>query len=145
MAMERSALLHVSRDDMLRCYDRMYFLQDDVAWFVRSGMLFQEGMSIHTRATMTEQMKLWRKLAKEDKIRIMKKNCKSCTIKDRTYYMFVVQDKDLSYGQCPAALLLASELVDGQPYFFLNERNRDVIQEYVMKGLNDNDDSWYNK
>ena len=84
------------------------------------------------------EMKMWRRLAKENKIIIRRCNNKTYTEKSngRTYYTFVVQSgDDDNVPPCLTALFIYGMTVSGVSYVFTSEINRDIVLNYVMKGI----------
>ena len=89
--------------------------------------------------TMKEQMKQWRKLAKQGKLIMRKCNNKNFEYEGKEYYLLEVQgiqDDPI----CLIGLFIAGLMVNGFGYVFLNEENRDRVYEYVMKGIVVDDD-----
>jgi len=86
-----------------------------------------------------DQMKLWRGLAKEGSMKIMKYNNKESEHDGKTVYHFVVQPyengKMTDCQMCPYSLMMLGILVSGYTYSFHKKENRDAIYEYVMKGI----------
>ena len=92
---------------------------DDFSWF--------------DKATTTEQMKLWRKLAKQKQIQITE------TFESEQFgkilYCFVLQSTDEDADTlCPFGVCLDC-LVDGYVYAFRKKENRDATMSYVMKNI----------
>ena len=72
---------------------------------------------------------------RKGKINILACNSKSATTPDgKEWHFFVVQAMNLDDAWTdPFALFLLGEMVDGWVYCFSDKRNRDRIQEYVLK------------
>ena len=87
--------------------------------------------------TMKEQMRQWRKLAKNGRLIIRRCNHKNFKYKGKEYYLLVAQgsEEDGVNPSCLIGLFIAGMLVDGFGYVFLNEKNRDKVYEYVMKDI----------
>jgi hypothetical protein len=98
------------------------------------------GFSWFNKTIMNKQMKLWRKDAKENKIKMGLYNNK--TTKDEqnnTWYILVVQEYcDGEMEECnfdPMGLFIMGEMVSGFMYAFQSESNRDAVYNYVMKDI----------
>jgi len=91
--------------------------------------------------TMREQMKMWRKYAKQGVIQILPYNNKE--VKDdvgNTWYILTVQnyknDKlDESNPMCVFNLYVFGIMVSGYSYAFRKKENRDMVFSYVMKDV----------
>ena len=83
------------------------------------------------------EMKRWRKLAKENKLVIEKYNNKSATAFDVEWHFLVIQPKDLNedWGIDTGGFFILGELVSGHIYAFKSKDNRNKVEQYVMKGL----------
>jgi hypothetical protein len=92
--------------------------------------------SYFDKALMTDQMKLWRKLAKEGTIVIQEYNHRSPTICGKQFYTFVLQNADLESNPLIDRVGFAFDdgafLVSGHIYCFRKQENRDSIYKYVM-------------
>ncbi len=94
-----------------------------------------KGLSAFNNAELKDQMKIWRKQAKDGVITIRNCNSKTKTTDDgREWFIFVVQAKE-ALGLDPLGMFVLSEMVDGFIYAFTSKANRDSIQKYIMKGL----------
>jgi len=85
------------------------------------------------KATTTEQMKMWRKLAKQDMLKITE------TFETekfgKMFYCFVLQSTDEDADTiCPLGMCLDC-LVEGYVYAFRKKENRDATMSYVMKNI----------
>jgi len=94
---------------------------------------------LFTNEIMKEQMKIWRKLAKQGKIKIMEYNNKTKMVNDVEHYTLVVQPyKNDKMSDCDfdvMGLFCLGEMVSGYMYLFKNQKNRDTIYNYVMKNI----------
>ena len=107
--------------------------------------LHKEQYSIHkclsamNNVEMAEQMKLWRKEAKKSKLVIRGCNNKQRTLEDgMTWYFLVVQPEGLEdVGMDSLGLMLLGEMVSGFVYAFTRKANRDMVYEYVMRGIDE--------
>jgi hypothetical protein len=90
------------------------------------------GFSWFDKATTTEQMKMWRKLAKQNAMKITE------TFETEKYgkmfYCFVLQSTDDNDTLCPLGMCLDC-LVEGYVYAFRKKENRDATMSYVMKNI----------
>ena len=96
--------------------------------------------SLYNKTQTQQQMKLWRKLAKEGKIKIAEYNNKTKIINGVEHYILVVQAYDggefnESNSFDPMGIFILGEMVDGYIYLFKSKENRDKTYEYVMKGI----------
>lgn len=95
--------------------------------------------SVMNKDELNEQMKSWRKQAKGKTVKMRKANNKTKTYDGKEWHILVVQPYDdeklAHYNPDPFSLLLLGFYVNGYVYAFDNIKNRDMIYEYVMKGL----------
>lgn len=95
----------------------------------------------YDKSMMYENMKQWRKSAKEGIIKICKYNNKSFVFDGVTYYTLIIQsyknEKQQPNSACDMMLSVFNHLVTGYGYCFKTETNRDDIYNYVMKGINE--------
>jgi hypothetical protein len=109
-------------------------------WFKQSNQF-----SWGDKEMMADQMKTWRKLAKEGEIKIMEYNNRETKHGNKTIYHFIVQpyknEKMIECSICPYALMVLGIMVDGFTYSFWKKENRDAIYNYVMKGISQPDES----
>ena len=85
------------------------------------------------KATTTEQMKLWRKLARQGIMKITEKYDIECF--GKMYYCFVVQSVDEEDDEVCTFGTILGKLYTGYTYAFRKEQNRDATMNYVMKGM----------
>ena len=99
----------------------------------------EQAFSLYNKGKSQNQMKIWRKFAKDGKAKIMEYNNKTIIINDVEHYMFVVQpyenEKMTDCDFDPMGLMVLGELVSGFVYLFKKKENRDVIYNYVMKNI----------
>jgi len=124
------------RTKAIKLYNEMLKEMDnsDICWTY--GRIKKRCCLLNKRE-MEIQMKSWRKLARDGKIKIEKFNDRSKTINDKEYHFFVVQttnDNDTMFD--PIGCSLYGFIVSGYIYSFKNKSNRDKVREYVMKGIN---------
>ena len=95
----------------------------------------------YDKLTLTENMKTWRKSAKNGSIKICKYNNQTYEYMGKTYYTFVIQSYKNNNQQrnemCPMMLYGFNTMVDGYGYCFKTKENRDDIYKYVMKDINE--------
>jgi hypothetical protein len=96
--------------------------------------------SFYNKTNSLDQMKSWRKLAKDGKIKIAEYNNKTKKINGVEHYTLVVQeyaDGEFSEANCldPMGMFILGEMVSGYVYLFKSKENRDKTFEYVMKGV----------
>ena len=96
--------------------------------------------SLYNKTQTQNQMRMWRKLAKDGKIKIAEYNNKTKIINGVEHYTFVVQLYDgdefsKSNSFDPLGLFILNEMVDGYTYLFKSKENRKNIYEYVMKDI----------
>ena len=93
----------------------------------------------YSKLQLNEQMKLWRKLSKEGKLKIMAYNNQETEQYGKKIYYFVIQsynnEKMTENGMCPFSMNILERLVDGYTYCFTRRENRDSIYNYVMKDI----------
>ena len=109
----------------------------DICWFYQYK---QEEICCMNKDELHEQMKLWRTLAVDGKIKIMKYNNRKRTSFDgKEWYILVVQPTENGnqfYNQYdPVGLLLLNFMVSGMVYCFKEKKNRDDIAKWVMRKL----------
>jgi hypothetical protein len=99
-------------------------------------------LSWFDKKEMTSQMKSWRKLAKEGKMKMGHYNNKTKKTDDgREWFFLVAQCYDpitTKMKECnfdPLGLFVMGEMVSGYLYAFRNKENRDKVFEYVMKDI----------
>ena len=90
-------------------------------------------------ADMQQQMKMWRKQAKQDTMKICAYNNRDVDVDGKMWYIMIVQPyKDGDLDDCnldPAAMSIFGIMVDGYCYAFEHKENRDKTYKYVMKGI----------
>jgi len=107
-----------------------------ICWLQREGVF-----SLYDKTEMTSQMKLWRKLAKEGKVKMGHYNNKDKKEGGRDWAILVVQPYDPitnKMKECdfdPMGLFIMGEMVSGFIYAFRSKENRDKVFEYVMKDI----------
>lgn len=92
------------------------------------------------KAELEEQMRTWRKLAKEGTVKMRAYNNKTQTARGRTWHFLVVQSyhpngEMMECNVDPFGLFVLGELVNGFVYAFTREANRNMVYEYVMKDV----------
>jgi hypothetical protein len=91
------------------------------------------------RQILNDQMKIWRKMAKEGILKIMEYNNSETEQNGMKLYNFIVQpyknEEMEDCGFCPYALLTLGIMVSGYTYSFMKKENRDAIYNYVMKNI----------
>jgi hypothetical protein len=99
----------------------------------------EQAFSLYNKGQSQNQMKIWRKLAKDGKIKIMEYNNKTKLINGVEHYIFVVQpyenEKMTDCNFDVTGLMILGEMVSGFVYLFKKKENRDVIYNYVMKNI----------
>ena len=88
--------------------------------------------SVYNKEEMTDQMKLWKNLAKEGKLQMYEVNNKEHDVNGKTIYTFVITPIGANAFMCPLALSLGV-MVDGYTYAFTKKENRDAIYTYIKK------------
>lgn len=105
-----------------------------LSWIAR-----EKQFSWFDEAMLKEQMKIWRKLAKQGELKIMEYNNTSHKVNGKTFYDFVVQPYHNGEMEdcpmCPYSLLINGIMVSGYTYTFTKQENRDAIYNYVMKDI----------
>ena len=128
----------ISRNDLARNYIgmRQEKTKDDVCWFYfhREG-----GIAVMNIKELQEQMREWRKLAVQGKLKIMDYNNKTKkTFDGKEWYILVVQRYEngvcVSEAPDPTGMLM-NYMVSGFIYAFQKKSNRDDVAKYVMRGL----------
>jgi hypothetical protein len=99
----------------------------------------KRGFGWLNRQILNDQMKIWRKMAKEGILKIMEYNNSETEQNGMKLYNFIVQpyknEEMEDCGFCPYALLTLGIMVSGYTYSFMKKENRDAIYKYVMKGI----------
>jgi hypothetical protein len=95
--------------------------------------------NLYNKEVTQANMKIWRKLAKDGKIKIMEYNNKTKLINGVEHYIFVVQpyenEKMTDCNFDPMGLMVLGEMVSGFVYLFKKKENRNAIYNYVMKNI----------
>ena len=86
------------------------------------------------------EMKQWRKQAVQGVINIIPQNFKDTEYKGRKFYGLCLQQHDPTTGELqsdpdPMSLFLFGYMISGICYYFTAKTNRDMVYEYVMKGI----------
>jgi hypothetical protein len=88
---------------------------------------------------MQKQMKAWRKLAKEDKLKICAYNNKDIDVDGKMWYILIVQPyKDGNIAESnidPMGVSIFNIMVSGYCCAFKTKENRDMTYKYVMKNI----------
>jgi len=88
---------------------------------------------------LEQQMRYWKKEAKAKKLQIREHNNQTKIVDGKEWHILVIQpyndDKLSDYNPCLFGALVLNFMVQGYIYAFDNKNNRDMIYEYVMKGL----------
>lgn len=130
---------YCTKDMIERAYDgwKTHSKETDTVMFLHYDQ-FQEArmFSAMNNTEMQTQMRLWRKLAKEGKVTIRFVNSKSKTLEDgNTWHWLVIQRPKCWVPYDTLGTMLLGFMVSGHIYCFKSKVNRDRVQEYVMKGL----------
>lgn len=125
----------VNKEDFTNHFD--YSLRQQLRGDVAMSYIYSvKEFSWFDNNTIKQQMKQWRKLAKEGNLIMRKCNNRNFDYNGREYYLLEVQGKETEEDPtCLIGLFIAGMLVNGYGYVFLNEDNRDKVFEYVMKGI----------
>ena len=128
----------ISRNTLARNYlgMRQEKTKDDVCWFYlrREG-----GIAVMNIEELQGQMREWRKLAVQGKLKIMEYNNKTKkTFDGKEWHILVVQRYEngfcVSEEPDPTGMLM-NYMVSGYIYAFQKKSNRDDIANWVMRGL----------
>lgn len=88
---------------------------------------------------LQEQMRYWRKMALEGKLKIMDYNNKTKNVFNKEWHILVVQaykdGEQVPQNFDPVGCMLMGYVVSGYIYAFQKKENRDDVANYVMKGL----------
>ena len=127
-------MTHITRNDIARNYLDM--LQEkttkDICWFYH---LKQKGICCFNKDELHEQMKAWRTLAVDGKIKIINyNNRKRTTFDGKEWYILVVQPENYTTPD-PIGIMLMSYMVSGMVYCFKEKKNRDDVAKWVMRKL----------
>ena len=128
----------LNRNDIARNYFGMLQekTKDDICWFYHHK---EHGIVIMNIKELQEQMRTWRKLALEGKLKIMDYNNKTKNVFNKEWHILVVQvyqdGEQVPQNPDPAGYMLMGYLVSGYIYAFKKKENRDDVANYVMKGL----------
>lgn len=91
----------------------------------------EEGIGWLSKADITSEMKRWKKLRKEGKLKVYKENNQTVQIQGNTWYMMCLT-ADVNYD--PIALFGLDDkqiIMSGFCYFFKHEPNRDMTANYI--------------
>ena len=128
----------LNRNDIARNYFGMLQekTKDDICWFYHH---LAHGFSIMNIEELQEQMRSWRKLALEGKLKIMDYNNKTKNVFNKEWHILVVQPykdgEEVPQNPDPVGCMLMGYVVSGFIYSFKTKQNRDDVANYVMKGL----------
>ena len=92
------------------------------------------------KPTMNEEIKKWRKLAKQGKVKICKYNNMNFEYKGKTYYTLVIQfykNEKMNENWCVMLAGVFGIWLKGTGYCFRTQQNRDNIYNYVMKDISE--------
>lgn len=128
----------INRNYLTRNYFGMlqYKTKHDICWFFRVVSTHIDMMNVEE---LQENMRMWRALAVQGKIKIMDYNSKTKKIFDKEWYILVVQKyengEQVFQDYDPVGTMLMNYIVSGHIYAFKRKSNRDDVARYVMKGL----------
>jgi len=131
----------ITRNDIARNYLSMLQLKTtkDICWFYH---LRQEEICCFNKDELHEQMKKWRTVAVDGKIKIMNQNNRKInTFDGKEWYILVVQptdpDNPVMNGMSPDPVgsMLSNFWVSGMVYCFKEKKNRDDVAKWVMRKL----------
>jgi hypothetical protein len=98
----------------------------------------EAGYAWYKKDGMNIEMKRWRKLAKDGKLKISKCNNQDFNYNGEMYYTFLIQTyNNNDCGLDPILSLVFGYFVSGYGYIFKTKENRDSIYNYVMKDIED--------
>jgi hypothetical protein len=105
-----------------------------------SYVVARKCFAFYNKTNSLDQMKSWRKYAKDGKIKIAEYNNKTKIINGVEHYTLVVQEYDNgdfsdANSLDPMGMFILGEMVSGYVYLFKSKENRDKTFEYVMKGV----------
>jgi hypothetical protein len=109
--------------------------KDDICWFYH---VRGQGIAVMNIGELKEQMREWRKMAVQGKLKIMDYNSKTKTIFNKEWHILVVQiyeNGEQKYQAPDPVGMLMNFMVSGYIYAFQKKSNRDDVAEYVMRGL----------
>ena len=128
----------ISKDSVHNAYEvwKSTTKKTDSVMFCNMELYKETGFfSCMNNTEMKTQMRMWRKIAKKGGLTIRFINSKSKTLDDgKTWHWLVVQPTGY-YAIDPLGAFVLGEMVNGFIYCFKSKENRDIVQEYVMKGL----------
>lgn len=130
----------INRNDLARSYLGMVQekTKNDICWFYHQRQI-EHGIAVMNIEELQEQMRSWRKMAREGKLKIMDYNNITKNVLNQEWHILVVQPyedgKQLPRNPDPVGLLLMNYMVSGYIYAFKKKENRDDVANYVMKGL----------
>jgi hypothetical protein len=123
----------VRREQFLEQFD--YALEQQLRGDVATSFVYRvKEFCWYDNNTMREQMRQWRKLAKNGKLIMRKCNNKNFEYEGKEYYLLEAQGSGED-PTCLIGLFVAGMIVNGFGYVFLNESSRDKVYEYVMKDI----------
>tara|TARA_R110000796_G_scaffold15641_2_gene49681 strand:+ start:151 stop:591 length:441 start_codon:yes stop_codon:yes gene_type:complete len=94
----------------------------------------QSGMCLFNNTELKQQLRDWKKLAKQGELNILTHNSKSRTLYDGSIWHFLtIQHPNDDVGFDPLGMMLFGFTVTGLIYAFKSKVNRDRCQDYIMK------------
>ena len=131
-----------------------YFTRDQVVGMYEGGkkerqsgdlavtwMLAIDNFAYLDKPMLNEQMKIWRKMAKDGMVVIRRCNNKTTTTTSGdTLHFLVVQSTNEENAPNVFGTFVLNEMVSGAVYAFYNKNNRDMVHAFVMKGIYDDSD-----
>ena len=94
----------------------------------------QSGMCLLNNTEMKQQLRDWKKFAKQGELNILTHNSKSRTLYDGSIWHFLtIQYPNEDVGLDPLGMMLFGFTVTGLIYAFKSKVNRDICQDYIMK------------
>jgi len=130
--------LIIHRNDMARKYIHMLKekTKEDISW---TYIVSKREIGVMNIKETQQQMKEWRKLALQGKLKIMDYNNKTKNIFNKEWHILVVQPyedgEQVPQNPDPVGCMLMGYIVSGFIYAFQKKENRDDVANYVMKGL----------
>lgn len=99
----------------------------------------QKDFGVLDKQELEQQMRYWRKEAKAKNLQIREHNNQTKIVDGKEWHILVIQPYDdaklQDYNPCLFGMLVLNFGVSGYIYAFDSKNNRDMIYQYVMKGL----------
>jgi len=130
--------LIINKNEMARKYIHLLKekTKEDICW---TYIVSERLLGVLNIKESQQQMKEWRKMALQGKLKIMDYNNVTKNIFNKEWHILVVQSYEdgehVPQNPDPVGCMLMGYMVGGYIYAFQKKENRDDVANYVMKGL----------